>query len=684
MARHVRSCFTAAALAAGLLVLIAPPSATSASEAATLTEKESQDLSAYGQLPAFSGLSLSPDGSRLAYVGTLGNQVHVLVKSLADGRKLVDFTPAPRQKVRGLQWADNDHLLTGVSMTTTVQMLWEGEWGEYFGIIAADVNTGQAWDVLEFKGGIANNAGRINVASGLIRARQIGGETWLYVGGFFASGARYEAQGQMMKINLVKRTHEIIENSTRWMYQYDRLLDENGNQVAVCLYDEEGGRWRTDVGRGGHLQKALSGEAEIDRPQLQAIGPDGQSVWLLTRKNGVVSAVTVALADGRIIDHDPTSESVHRTAWRRSFRDRRNDRIVGGVITEGTRTTYEFLDPQLARQWQRIEEKLSGRAPLIVSHSDDFATVVLNMPSPTGPQYLLAELRSAQIIPLGPEYRSLPAVAEVRAIEYPAADGLVIPGFLTVPVRGPREKMPLVVLPHGGPELRNEGGFDWWAQALASAGYAVLQPNFRGSTVSDALRAAGYGQWGRKMQTDLSDGVQYLAGQGLIDPARVCIVGSSYGGYAALAGVSLQQGIYRCAVAVAGLSDLHWVVKTSAGLRLNTNLRTRYGERWLGVSDVGDPSIDERSPLKHVEAVSVPVLLIHGRDDTVVPYEQSRRMTDALERLHKPVQMVDLKSEDHWLSRSDTRLQMLAATVAFLKAHNPPDASVSSASPARE
>jgi dipeptidyl aminopeptidase/acylaminoacyl peptidase len=127
-------------------------------------------------------------------------------------------------------------------------------------------------------------------------------------------------------------------------------------------------------------------------------------------------------------------------------------------------------------------------------------------------------------------------------------------------------------------------------------------------------------------------------------------------------------------VAVAGLSDLRWVVKTSAGLRLNTSLRTRYGERWLGVSDVGDPSIDERSPLKHAEAVNVPVLLIHGRDDTVVPYQQSRRMADALERLHKPVQMVDLKSEDHWLSRGDTRLQMLAATVAFLKAHNPPDA----------
>jgi dipeptidyl aminopeptidase/acylaminoacyl peptidase len=690
MERPVRSsftavarCLTAPARAAGWLLPIAAFLTSSAAHGTALTEKESQELAAYGQLPAFDRLCLSPDGSRLAYVGALGDQVHVIIKSLADGRKLLDFTPARGQKIRSLQWADNDHLLTGVSMTTTVSLLWQGECGEYFGIIAADVGSGQAWDVLAFKGGVANNAGRINLAAGPVRARQIAGEIWLYVSGFFASGAQYEARGQMMKINLVKRTHEIIENSTRWTVQYDRLLDENGDEVAVSAYDQEGGRWRTDVGAGGHLQKALSGEAQIDVPRLQGISPDGKNVWLLTRKDAVTSAVTVALADGRTVEHDAASDAVHRTAWRHVIRDRRNDRIVGGVVGEGPRTGYEFLDPQLAQQWRQIEEKLGGRPRRFVSASDDFARVIVSVDSPAGPQYLLADLRSAQLLPLGPEYRWLPAVAEVRALEYPAADGLVIPGFLTLPVRGPREHMPLVVLPHGGPEARNEGGFDWWAQALANAGYAVLQPNFRGSTVSDELLAAGYGQWGRKMQTDLSDGVHYLARQGLIDPARVCIVGASYGGYAALAGVSLQQGIYRCAVAVAGLSDLHWIVKTSAGLRLNTNIRTRSGERWLGVSDVGDPSIDERSPLRHADGVSVPVLLIHGRDDTVVPYEQSRRMADALARLHKPVEMVDLKSEDHWLSRSETRLQMLAATVAFLKRQNPPELAASAAAPDR-
>src|SRR6202023_1199495 len=145
------------------------------------------------------------------------------------------------------------------------------------------------------------------------------------------------------------------------------------------------------------------------------------------------------------------------------------------------------------------------------------------------------------------------------------ADGLTIPASVPLPAGRLAKSLRLVVMPPGGPESRDVGGFDWWAQALANEGYAVLQPNFRGSTISRAFVVAGHGQWGRKMQTDLSDGVRYLEGQGIIDPARVCIVGASYGGYAALAGISLQHGIYRCAVSVAGLSDLHRMVRPKGG-----------------------------------------------------------------------------------------------------------------------
>ena len=646
--------------------------AATAAQVSPLTVAEEQAIVDYGQLPSFDQVTLSPDGSRVAYIGTLANARHMLVKDLVTGRKLVDFSEAPRQKLRGVEWADDDHVLTTVSMTTTVLLDWQGDWGEYFGVLAADLKTGKAWDVLEFPGGIANNARRIGVAGGRLRARKLDGETWVYVTGFFTSGAQFEARGTMMKINLVKGTHRLIENRD-YDKQYDELMDAGGNVVAVSYYDNRRRRWQLEVGTDGHLQQALSGAAEIDAPTFVGISPDGKNVWLKTWSDGISTPTSLSLATGKPVEADSSDPDARRAAWKGELLDRRNDRVVAGVVKETLGFAYEFLDPQLKDQWQRVKQAVGGMRPRLVSNSDDYSRVVVLVQAPTGPQFLLIDMATTHIVPLGPQYRQLPAVAEVREIEYPAADGLTIPAYLTLPAGRSAKALPLVVLPHGGPESRDSGGFDWWAQALANEGYAVLQPNFRGSTVSDEFVVAGHGQWGRRMQTDLSDGVQYLASKGLIDPARVCIVGASYGGYAALAGITLQQGIYRCAVSVAGVSDLHRQITPHAEVRSSHNIEVRYWERWLGVSDLSDASVDERSPLRHVDAISVPLLMIHGRDDTVVRYEQSSLMAEALNRLHKPFELVDLKAEDHWLSHSETRVQMLAATLAFLKANNPPD-----------
>jgi dipeptidyl aminopeptidase/acylaminoacyl peptidase len=207
---------------------------------------------------------------------------------------------------------------------------------------------------------------------------------------------------------------------------------------------------------------------------------------------------------------------------------------------------------------------------------------------------------------------------------------------------------------------------------MASHGYAVLQVNFRGSDgYGWSFLEAGFGEWGRKMQTDLSDGVRYLAGQGIIDPKRVCIVGASYGGYAALAGAALDTGVYRCAVSVAGLSDLQRFVVWSKNQ--NGAGAVRWWTRFMGAEAMRDPALTQISPAAHVDRVAVPVLLIHGKDDTVVPLEQSRIMADALQKAGKPVELVVQDGADHWLSRGDTRLQTLEATMAFLEKHNPPN-----------
>ncbi|WP_293682331.1 prolyl oligopeptidase family serine peptidase [uncultured Phenylobacterium sp.] len=206
---------------------------------------------------------------------------------------------------------------------------------------------------------------------------------------------------------------------------------------------------------------------------------------------------------------------------------------------------------------------------------------------------------------------------------------------------------------------------------MASRGYAVLQVNFRGSDgYGWPFLSAGFGEWGGKMQTDLSDGVRYLAAEGIVDPKRVCIVGASYGGYAALAGAAIDTGVYRCAASYGGVSDLKRMVAWS---KARSHESFRYWIRFMGADSGRDQILTERSPSALGDRVNIPVLLIHGRDDSVVPLEQSRGMSEALEKAGKPVELLVLKGEDHWLSRGETRTEMLSSIVAFLEKHNPPN-----------
>jgi dipeptidyl aminopeptidase/acylaminoacyl peptidase len=287
--------------------------------------------------------------------------------------------------------------------------------------------------------------------------------------------------------------------------------------------------------------------------------------------------------------------------------------------------------------------------------------------------YWIVDIKTGAADPIGYEYPTVRPehVGPIRMIQWKAQDGTVIHGVLSLPPGRLAKNLPVVVLPHGGPEARDYPEFDWWAQAFASRGYAVLQPNFRGSSgYGVAFRDAGFGQWGRKMQTDISDGLADLARQGMIDPKRACIVGASYGGYAALAGVTVQHGLYRCAVAVAGVSDpadmIHYAREENGG---DESSSTRYWKKFMGDWS----ALPEISPVRQAASADAPILLIHGKDDTVVPFAQSAAMQRALLAAHKPVDLVVLPGEDHWFSREATRTRMLTSSVAFVEKYNPPD-----------
>jgi dipeptidyl aminopeptidase/acylaminoacyl peptidase len=447
----------------------------------------------------------------------------------------------------------------------------------------------------------------------------------------------------------------------------DWLVDADGKVAAELAYNDRSQSWNLRARRdGSSLVNVASGKAAIDVPQILGFSADRSAIVIESMDKGVAEWRPISIKDGNM-----GAALDEGRVLRSPIYDQRDGRIIGGVRGADERH-YVFFDNELQAHWNAALRAFPNEIVNLVSHSSDWSRIIVRVfGAKDGYTYHLFDWYTHQVATLGKVYENITRPGEVRSVEYKAADGLVIPAILTVPSGVEAKNLPLVVLPHGGPAVTDAEGFDWWAQALADQGYVVLQPNYRGSTVSGEFLEKGYGEWGRKMETDLSDGVAYLAHEGIIDPKRVCIVGGSYGGYAALAGVTLQTDVYRCAVSVAGIGDLgrfrDWIKDNHYSISL------RYWDRFLGNAEHDNKAVKEISPIEHVAAVNAPVLLIHGKDDTVVPYDQSEVMEKALKKAGKQVEFVTLKHEDHWLSRSATRLQMLEATVAFLKKNNPPD-----------
>jgi dipeptidyl aminopeptidase/acylaminoacyl peptidase len=253
-------------------------------------------------------------------------------------------------------------------------------------------------------------------------------------------------------------------------------------------------------------------------------------------------------------------------------------------------------------------------------------------------------------------------IAPARKVSIAAGDGTILPALLTLPLDPPAGPIGFVVLPHGGPNAHDSLQFDWIVQFIASRGYGVLQPQFRGSSgYGSAFQRAGYREWGGRMQDDVTDATRWLIDQKLADPKRLCIVGSSYGGYAALTGAAQHPDLYRCVAAIAPVTDVEKLLHDREHIEFVEANRNRIA----GTSGtVGIPS-----PVDLAGAISAPVLLIHGKRDFTVPVAHSEEMAARLrEAGHKPV-VVYIDDSDHFFSHPGGRLQALKALDSFLNAN---------------
>jgi Dipeptidyl aminopeptidases/acylaminoacyl-peptidases len=624
-------------------------------------------LETYGKLPTLTDLVISPDGTALAYVRTVDLRRVVMAQSLVNGQMLgmINVTDT---KLRNLQWADN-HTLIITTSVTAMPMDIEGPKREYYLAQSFDVVTKKRSALLDNFPSLKRDMQVMNVVAGVPEPRIIDGRTVVFVKGiYFASNVGHLA---LFRIDLATNdarmiSHEMDKHGEHW------VVDANGTIVAESSYYEKEKRWKLDIFPEGFRVPAMDVPASINWPTLEGLSEDGTAAIVsLPGDEGQTIYKQIALKDG-------TSGP-----WARAdlgfdgvITSRSTGRAIGGMrLSE--KSDYVFFDPHADKMWRSINATFKDAADVdLASWSDDQTMVLVHIFGPGyGEGYFFVDMKQHKANVFGPSYSGIDTVAPRRWIEYKAADGGVLHAYLTLPPGKPEKNLPLIVMPHGGPHARDLPGFDWFSQALASRGYVVLQPQFRGSDgFGDEFLHAGFGEFGRKMQTDLSDGVRTLAAQGLIDPKRVCIVGASYGGYAALAGATLDTGVYRCAVAIAGISDLRSMLLYDRDWSDDAHSRgDRLWDRFLGITDLDDPKLNDISPIKHIDRVTIPILLIHGRDDTVVPYAQSSDMAAALKAAKKPYEFTVLKHEDHWLSNSETRLQMLEATVKFLETNNPPD-----------
>ena len=337
-----------------------------------------------------------------------------------------------------------------------------------------------------------------------------------------------------------------------------------------------------------------------------------------------------------------------------------------GVEVEEDAAEIRWIDPDMQAMQGTVSALVKGARVRIVSTSADRKRAVIAVGGADAPGgYFLFNRADKSIAPLGFTNPSigLKRMHPVRTIRYKARDGLEIAAVLTLP-KGDGGKLPLIVLPHGGPFARDSESWDWWPQFLADRGYAVIQPNYRGSSgYGTSFARRGEGQWGLAMQDDLNDAVAELARLGIADPKRVCMVGASYGGYAALRAAQRDGAQYRCAISYAGVSDLNRMMSYSRNF-LFAGARTD----WLRKQA---PDLKSVSPLNFPEQFSIPVLLVHGDKDTVVPIVHSRVLAERLKRAGKDVTYIRQREADHHFSRGADRLEFLKAMEAFLAKHNP-------------
>lgn len=603
------------------------------------------------RLPEFSDAQLSPDGMRILFRRRSDGIEQVAYRDVK-GEKTAGFAIPEKVDLNWIRWAGNGHILISVGRST----LFMGLEARRSVLLLHDVNTG--------------------VTTAIMREGQgLEGDDILFV----------DPDGRYLLLSI-----------QRSIYDYPsvfRVSLPDGKMTEIVRprqpiwewYADDAGIVRAGVGwESRKVRYYYRKTAEEEFRLIGAVRPDDKDGFF------DIAKVVTGSDEGYVLSDEKTGR---QALYKFNYGTREIGDLVYGndqydiddywLTTDGKalegvsftddRERVEWFDADSKKLQAQIDRAVPNLQAWVSSRSRDGNRLLILGTAPDDPGvYFMLDRKAREMAIVAARMQTLPPemLAVTRAVRYKARDGKDIPAFLTLPKGREAKGLPLIILPHGGPYgVRDKLDYDPEVQLLANRGYAVLQPNYRGSGgYGTEYGDAGIGQIGRAMQDDLDDGMDWLAGEGIVDKARVCVVGASYGGYAALWAAIRNPERYRCAASFAGVADWDAMLKYDRRYLTKTASKS-WQARVTGESDFDLAAV---SPTQQAARLTRPILIAHGEDDSNVPISQSKKLVAALKKAGKSdYEYVAYKDEGHGFSDPANQKDWFDRLDAFLAKHNP-------------
>lgn len=611
----------------------------------------------FARLPFISRPRLSPNGTVLAGLfNKQGNQVIGMLNLMNKADHPI-FVGLPEDtQAATLQWVNDDNLLVTLYALQPV----DTERWVVTRLIAINRQTGKLTRILWNSGG-QNASDVIWIASDGKPEIMVAAQDSIFLGeAFWPAVWRVDVETGKSKSVLKGRpgVMDWFADSTG-MVRAGEVYNDDSRTFRLLYRGPGGGNFKTvdraDTRRNESLTRPFLFLPGTDHALTIHDNDEGQSA--------IFEVDMLTQQDVRTVYSAPAGSEVE------SVTVSNDGKTLLNASYAGRTSGVHWFDADMAEVQSAIDKSVPNRRVDIVSMSADRSRmlIVIDRADHPGALYYfdVAGDKLQRIASFNEGLGTAP-LNPVKMISYKARDGLEIEAVLTLPKGREAKNLPAVVLPHGGPWAQDTLDYDYLAQFIASRGYAVIQPNFRGSTgYGTQFLRKGEGQLGLAMQDDVSDALTWLVGQGIADPKRACIVGASYGGYAAMWGIAKTPDQYRCAISIAGVANLRREVN-DFGSALRGKL---YRDAWVRMT----PDFAAVSPINAVDRIKVPLLLIHGKKDITVNFNQSESMYKKMLGAGKQVELVPLPLADHYFTREADRITLLSSIEAFLLRHNPPD-----------